>query len=632
MKLPLHPASLVLSLFCQKALAPIVPKSALTATAAFLESTEQAPSLADLINRLPQASAPPGPSANPSNLIPPLDRELHQLSVPHQAWYAQASSSTHPVQDILRGEAGPLSSPFNPLPSSNHELRRLPLPHQPGYLHASSSLDYAPETSMFVPVRNPPVQFPVGHGAFQQWRHYHPSIQQGLWPHDTRSRWSAQLWSGSPPFNFAPVQHPPPPITRPLDLPPHQNQPSEQSTPSLSRSNRPSMEEASSKASLPGSSSTGTVKLPQPKQDSKRLSQAASTSRTIQPAALALQDIDPLAASGKHVSFVYQEDPLTAAMVAQMKQDLGFAEPSKARGARNLGVASLQDFIQSMNYFLKGDRLFKELVFFERRFLVTVGGNIGRLSRTLKSQGLYVFELKTDGEQVFMICRGSYTFDPKYWKFVETATSFATKRAFIFHTVASTPTETGIITIQSTDARNFAERRDPMHWLTPHDHQQESSSPSTVSFSNIIYDPDPNLLPNLKFFFENAMGGCTRNAWRPQVVIPEERQTFTAEMRRSLRLRSILRAFQLQGKTYYITFHRTIGIVEPVSKPFVVVWEREQREDRAVLKAVAILPMSKHTYDNLVRQAVLKGHHIELGAGSSSIIHSRNAHVVDVDD
>lgn len=627
MKLALHPASLVLLLFCQKALAPIVPKSALAATAALLESTEQAPNLADLINRLPQASAPPGPSASPSNLIPPLDRELHQLSVPHQAWYAQASSSAHPVQDFLRGEAGPLSSPFNPLPPSNHELRRLPLPHQPGYLHASSSLDYAPETSMFVPVRNPPLQFPVGHGAFQQWRHYHPSIHQGLWFHDTRSR-----WSGSPPFNFAPVQHPPPPITRTLDLPPHQNRPSEQSTPSLSRSKRPSMEEASNTASLPGSSSTGTVKLPQPKQDSRRLSQAASTSHTIQPAALAWQDIDPLAASGKHVSFVYQEDSLTAAMVAQMKEDLGFAKQRKARGARNLGDASLQDFIQSMNYFLKGERLFKELVFFERRFLVTVGSNIGRLSRTLKSQGLYVFELKTDGEQVFMVCRGSYTFDRKYWKFLETETTFATKRAFIFHTVASTPTETGIITIQSTDPRNFAERRDPMHWMTPHDHQQESSSPSTVSFSDIIYDPDPNLLPNLKSFFQNAMDGDMRIAWEPQVVIPEKRQTFTAEMRRSLGLRFILRAFQLQGKTYYITFHRTIGIVEPVSRPFVVVWEREQREDRAVLKAVAILPMSKYSYDTLVRQALLKGHHIELGAGSSSIIHSRNANVVDVDD
>ncbi|SAM83211.1 uncharacterized protein UBRO_05259 [Ustilago bromivora] len=610
MKLALHSANLVLWLFCQNALAPIVPKSALTATAAFLESAEQAPSLADLINRLPQASAAPGPSANPSNLIPPLDRELHQLSVPHQAWYAQASSSAHPVQDILRGEARFLSSPFNHLPPSNHELRRLPLPHQPGYLHASSSVDYRPDTSMFVPVHNPPVQYPVGHGAFQQWRHYHPSIHQDVWSHDTRSRWSAQVWPGSPPFNFAPVQHPPPPITRPLDLPPHQNRPSEQSTPSLSRSKRPSMEEASGKASLPGTSSRGTVKLPPPKQNSKRLSQAASTSHTIQPAALALQDIDPLAASGKHVAFVYQEDSMTAAMVAQMKQDLGFAEPRKAGRARNLGDASLQDFVQSMNYFLKGDRLFKELVFSERHFLVTVGGNIGRLSRTLKSHGLYVFELKTDGEQVFMICRGSYTFEPKYWKFVESRTTLATKRAFIFHTVASTPTETGIITIQPTDAKKFAERRDPMHWMTPHDHQEESSSASTVSFSNIIYEPDPSLLPDLKLFVENVVGGRTRTSWRPQVLTPGERQTFISEMRRSFRFRSILRAFQLQGKTYYITFHRAVGFVGPSSEPFVVVWEREQQEEGAVLKAVAILPMSKHSFDNLVRQAVLKGHHI----------------------
>ncbi|SPC66653.1 uncharacterized protein UHOD_05259 [Ustilago sp. UG-2017b] len=632
MKLGFHPASLVLWLFCQNALAPIVPESALTATAASLESAEEAPSLPDLINRLPQASAPPGPSANPRSLIPPLDRELHQLSVPHQVWYAQASSSAHPVQDILRGEAGPLLNPFNPLPPSNHELRRLPVPHQPGYLHASSSVDYRPDTSMFVPVRNPHVQYPVGHGAFQQWRHYDPSIHQGLRSYDTRSRWSAQVWPGSQPFNFAPVQHPPPPITHPLDVPPHQSRPSEQPTSSLSRSKRLNMEEASDKASVHGTSSTDTVKLPPPKQDSRRLSQAASTSHIIQPAAVALQDIDPLAASGKHVAFVYQEDPMTTTMVEKMKQDLGLAVPFNTRGARDLGIVNFEDFIRSMNYFLKGERLFKEVVFSERHFLVTVGGNIGSFSRTLKSHGLYVFELKTDGEQVFMVCRGSYTFGSKYWNLVESGTALATKRAFIFHMVVSTPTETGIITIQPTDSRKFAERRDPMHWMAPHDHQEESSSASTVSFSNIIYEPDPSLLPDLKAFVKNVVGSRTRSPWRTQVVIPGEMQTFISKMRRYFKTRSMLRAFQFQGKTYYITFHQMAGFVGSSSVPFAVVWEREQQEEGAVLKAVATLRMTKHIFDKFVKQAGLKGHHVELGAGSSSIVRNRNEHVIEIDD
>lgn len=312
--------------------------------------------LSDLFNLRPAAHADAG-AANPARLIPPSNRDLRQLPIAHQAPFAQASSSASPVSDTLS---------------------------------FARFVDIPQEHSI------------AGNALQQQLEHYHPSITQGGWAPYSRSQLLRQFMLGAPPLNIAPAQQRASQFAPVLDVPPVQARPWEAGSASEASSVRnideappllrgrkgPHEEETSNQGSEPVDSSTDSDKLPKPRQGSRRLPQSRTTLQIVPVAADRLSNVEPVAVSGKPVAFMYQEDPLASVLVTQIKFQLGMVKVGLAQGPRPLLGDSAHDFVRSMNYYFKTGHLFKEMVVLDRRFLVTVGGNIGRLSRTVPNQGV----------------------------------------------------------------------------------------------------------------------------------------------------------------------------------------------------------------------------------------------------
>lgn len=170
-----------------------------------------------------------------------------------------------------------------------------------------------------------------------------------------------------------------------------------------------------------------------------------------------------------------------------------------------------------------------------------------------------------------------------------------------------------------------------MPWLNPAGKEAQSSPPK-VSFSRIVYEPDPSLLPDFVGFIQETLGDRTRFILKPEVVIAEnEKETFASAMAYSFKRRSMIRAVRLGGETYYMTFHRAIKPVGSLSRPFLALWKREQHGKEGIMKAVAVFPMTKNSFDLIVNRALLEAHAADFAAGNEEISFSRVGNLVEED-
>lgn len=327
-----------------------------------------------------------------------------------------------------------------------------------------------------------------------------------------------------------------------------------------------------------------------------------------------LINADPLAVSGKPVVFIYQEDPIDTTAVTQIKRQLGMLEARFAQKLRPLHSPNAQDFVKSMNYYFKTLHLLKEIAVSNRRFPVNVGGTIGKQSRTLQSHGLYVWEVKTDGERAIMVCRGSYAFPNDFWKLLEFKTALATQRAYMIGTFGANTKNTGLLMVQPIDANDFAARKDPVHWMSAAVDKAQSSRPK-VKFSRFTYEPESSILADFNRFVRQTVKGRSKFKLKPQVMLPEDgKQAFYKSMQISFERRPTIRAFQLQGSTYYMTLHRGYLPAGPLSEHFLAIWRWEQQGKEGIMRAVALFPMTRNSFEIIVNRGSLEAHSIEFAS------------------
>lgn len=93
----------------------------------------------------------------------------------------------------------------------------------------------------------------------------------------------------------------------------------------------------------------------------------------------------------------------------------------------------------------------------------------------------------------------------------------------------------------------------------------------------------------------------------------------------------MIRAVRLCGETYYMTFHWAIKPVGSLSRPFLALWKREQHGKEGIMKAVAVFPMTKSSFDLIVNHALLEAHAADFAAGNKDISFSRVGNLVEED-
>ncbi|SPO32569.1 uncharacterized protein UTRI_04313 [Ustilago trichophora] len=138
-----------------------------------------------------------------------------------------------------------------------------------------------------------------------------------------------------------------------------------------------------------------------------------------------LQPAAPLQMSGKTISFLYEEEEqkMSTKLVEQLKGSNGKGKLWSVDYPR--AMSSTSGFLERYRTSLlmdkaSSDRPFLEQFFAGRRFLIRLERALSNLDKELKGESLVVWEIKSDGDQAVMVCRGVHSFPHKLWTKLQT--------------------------------------------------------------------------------------------------------------------------------------------------------------------------------------------------------------------
>lgn len=342
--------------------------------------------------------------------------------------------------------------------------------------------------------------------------------------------------------------------------------------------------------------------------DVRQQQRSPLTTLTTLPSQAYLVVDEPLSLSGKPVVLLYQENDSASSFVTQIRKDLGFKRhrdvvPRKRRSEDD------QSFVESMSHLFNTERLFKEFVHSQRRYLITYLNHVETVSDTLSSFGILVWELETDGTRAVMLCRGVYQFNRKVWSTLESSSPLATGRLYVLSIRRRSATDSGILQVRQSEPGAFVPYFGPTRsrLIDRHGLPLEFRIVRAVGF---LYQPDPHLLTAFTSWTRRSLMSRLPN-YEPKAPIElpvEEMEAFSTTMYTSFRRRLTLRPVQLNGQTCLLTNHPPSSTVSSLHfSSFTAVWRQEggTGETAPYLVAVALYPMTRHTFNLVVEQAKL---------------------------
>ncbi|CBQ73794.1 conserved hypothetical Ustilaginaceae-specific protein [Sporisorium reilianum SRZ2] len=306
---------------------------------------------------------------------------------------------------------------------------------------------------------------------------------------------------------------------------------------------------------------------------------------------------DPLTLSGQHFAIKYEPDDGLGKMVDEVKAmlQISYKKP-RDQTPRPILPHEVDEFASIMRNYLRRKRVFKELVFDGRRFLVSFLRQSQELELPQLHFSLSVWEINTDGSQTVMRCRGVFSVNYNYWKNVEGA-EWANSYVFF--------SRNDVLMIEKGDARDL---RTPEAMELWHGTKRSPTvaSDTAIEATSFTYGREASMQPAFKDWLT---GNLAKSRWKPesnpevQLAGEEDLRNFSKSMDWAFARRTNVHSVYFDEQILLITFHRNRQSWHPKLSNYLAIWRHQPGGKGGSMVALGLYPMEKSQFDALVHQA-----------------------------